>query len=72
MDYTINDLAVACMKNDILILPVRLYHINQYSLLPLIHKDPFDRMIVATASSEKLTLISKDRQLSAYNYEVIR
>jgi PIN domain nuclease of toxin-antitoxin system len=71
LEYTINDLAVACLKNNIQIFPVRLYHISQYSLLPLIHKDPFDRMIVATAYSDKLTLISKDRQLSAYNIEVI-
>lgn len=71
LDYTINNLAAACEKNNIEILPVRLYYLNQLSLLPLIHRDPFDRMIVATAYSDHLTLISKDKQLSAYNIQVI-
>jgi len=69
--YTIDNLAAACIKNNIQILPVRLYHLNQLSLLPLIHQDPFDRMIVATAYSDKLILVSKDKQLSAYNIQVI-
>lgn len=71
LDYTIDMLAAACIKNNIQILPVRLYHLNQLSLFPLIHKDPFDRMIVATAYADKLTLVSKDKQLSAYNIQVI-
>lgn len=57
LDYTINDLAAACLKNNIEILSVRLYNLSQLSLLPLIHRDPFDRMIVATAYGDKLTLI---------------
>ena len=71
LDYTIDKLAAACIKNNIQILSVRLYHLNQPSVLPLIHKDPFDRMIVATAYADSLTLVSKDRQLSAYNIQVI-
>ena len=72
LKYGIDDLTEACIRNNIQIVPIRLYYLNQLSLLPLIHKDPFDRMIVATAYCDHLTLISKDKQLSAYNIPVIR
>jgi PIN domain nuclease of toxin-antitoxin system len=34
--------------------------------LPWHHRDPFDRMLVAQATVERLTLLSVDRQLAAY------
>jgi PIN domain nuclease of toxin-antitoxin system len=34
--------------------------------LPLIHRDPFDRLIIAEALKEKLTVITKDRQFERY------
>jgi PIN domain nuclease of toxin-antitoxin system len=35
--------------------------------LPVIHRDPFDRMIVAQALVEGVTVLSSDTQLDAYN-----
>ena len=46
IDYSLNDIASYCLHNNISIHPVSLTYLNQYSLLPLIHRDPFDRMIV--------------------------
>ena len=71
LEYSLDDIAAYCLDNNILIKPILLYYLNQYSILPLIHKDPFDRMIVATAYADSLTLVSKDKQLSAYNIQVI-
>ncbi|MCW3110078.1 MAG: PilT protein-like protein [Segetibacter sp.] len=71
IDYTLYEIASYCLDNNIIILPVSLIYINQYSLLPLIHRDPFDRMIVATSYCDEMTLVSKDKQLSAYNISVI-
>jgi PIN domain nuclease of toxin-antitoxin system len=34
--------------------------------LPLIHKDPFDRALVAQAMSERITLLTSDRVLARY------
>ena len=34
--------------------------------LPRVHKDPFDRMLVAQAITERLTLVSKDEQFHRY------
>jgi len=39
--------------------------------LPLHHKDPFDRMILAQAITGKLTLMSDDSKFSAYDCTVI-
>lgn len=71
IDYSLEEIASYCLDNNIVILPISLSYINQYSLLPLIHRDPFDRMIVATCYFEKLTLVSKDKQLCEYNISVI-
>jgi len=34
--------------------------------LPFLHKDPFDRLIIATALSDSLTVISADQQFKSY------
>lgn len=39
--------------------------------LPLIHRDPFDRLLVATAMQEKVAILSKDRMMMEYGVEVI-
>ena len=39
--------------------------------LPLHHRDPFDRMLVAQASLEGLTLMTSDARLKAYNVPVL-
>ena len=41
-------------------------HIAALRPLPLLHNDPFDRMLVAQAMAEKMTLITSDRRLAAY------
>lgn len=39
--------------------------------LPRHHSDPFDRMLVAQAQSEKLTLVTGDAKLAAYDVRVL-
>ena len=48
------------------LLPIKLDHILVLLQLPPIHKDPFDRMLVAQAKSEKLKLLSNDPQVKQY------
>ena len=47
-------------------LPVLGVHCEQLARLPLLHRDPFDRMIVAQAMAEPMRLMTGDSQLSAY------
>jgi PIN domain nuclease of toxin-antitoxin system len=39
--------------------------------LPLIHNDPFDRMLIAQAIIERLTLVTRDNIIPKYNVDVI-
>jgi PIN domain nuclease of toxin-antitoxin system len=57
-------------KNRIESIPIMDAHAFQAGLLPLHHRDPFDRMLVAQAQVESLGLISNDQQLLFYDVEV--
>ena len=54
------------LANDIHLLPMEPRHIEPLTALPFHHKDPFDRLIVATALVDNLTLVSADATLDAY------
>jgi PIN domain nuclease of toxin-antitoxin system len=41
------------------------------SVLPLLHRDPFDRLIVAQAIGNSLTLMTSDRELAAYGLPIV-
>jgi PIN domain nuclease of toxin-antitoxin system len=43
-----------------------LEHVEEVGALPLHHRDPFDRMLVAQARVEDLTLVTGDRRIAAY------
>jgi PIN domain nuclease of toxin-antitoxin system len=58
-------------NNDLNILPVTLAHALKVGDLPLHHKDPFDRLLVAQAIVEDFTLITKEPILSQYEAKVI-
>ena len=57
--------------NDIGLIKIETSHIWQLELLPYIHKDPFDRLLVSQAQCEKLTLISRDGHIKEYNVQTI-
>jgi PIN domain nuclease of toxin-antitoxin system len=51
------------------LLPLTLAHVDEVGALPLHHRDPFDRMLVAQARVENLTLVTGDRRLAAYDVQ---
>ena len=53
-------------------LPVRFAHAMAAGRLPLIHRDPFDRMLVAQARCEDLTLVTRDPRCQQYEVTVLR
>ncbi|MGB5593239.1 MAG: type II toxin-antitoxin system VapC family toxin [Crocosphaera sp.] len=53
-------------SSDILLLPITFIDTLQISRLPLHHRDPFDRMLIAQAINKSLILISRDTQFDAY------
>lgn len=53
------------------LLDVRPGHVIRVEQLPLHHKDPFDRLLVAQALSEPLTLVTADEQVGRYGEPVM-
>ena len=52
-------------------LPITLEHGRRAGKLPGAHKDPFDRMLIAQAQSEGLTIVSNERAFDPYGIERI-
>jgi PIN domain nuclease of toxin-antitoxin system len=48
------------------LLPIEMTHIEMLSHLPLHHRDPFDRLIIAQALAENLTVVTRDRAFALY------
>ncbi|WP_370632792.1 type II toxin-antitoxin system VapC family toxin [Pedobacter sp. MC2016-14] len=71
LDYTIDELIKSCVINNIFILPIQIEYLKVLKDLPLIHRDPFDRIIVATAIDMNYKLISRDSNVSKYAIDVI-
>jgi PIN domain nuclease of toxin-antitoxin system len=59
------------VETGIPILPIRSSHVLALGRLPGVHKDPFDRILVAQAVVENLPIISKDTVLAQYGIAVI-
>jgi PIN domain nuclease of toxin-antitoxin system len=53
-------------------LPITVIHAWLAAKLPRHHSDPFDRMLVAQASFESLTLVTADPQLAVYGVPILR
>lgn len=59
-------------NNNILLLHIDEKHILKTKSLPLLHKDPFDRMIVAQTIVENLCLFTRDKVLREYSKKLIK
>lgn len=57
--------------NDIELLPIEFDHTLQFVSLPLHHRDPFDRLIIAQAMTEAMTVITKDENFKHYPIEIV-
>lgn len=53
-------------------LPIAIEHVLEVENLPRHHADPFDRLLIAQARRENLTLITADQQFEHYDVRVIR
>lgn len=58
-------------ENNLQILPIELDYIYALSLLPHHHNDPFDRLLIAQAKAESMTLVTVDKKICRYDLEII-
>jgi PIN domain nuclease of toxin-antitoxin system len=52
-------------------LPIRATHVTALAALPMLHKDPFDRILIAQAIAEGLVFVTNDEHISAYPVRTI-
>ncbi len=74
MDYPENALAyldLGLRELNAVILPFEQQHALAGAQLPHHHRDPFDRMLIAQALHEGLSVVTADRQWAAYGVNVI-
>lgn len=71
IDATASLVAAHLADSAIPILPVELGHLNLLEQLPLIHRDPFDRMLVAQSLALSATIMTDDAIIGAYGVPTI-
>lgn len=64
-------LDIALEKSNFQSLDITLVHTQIAGALPAIHYDPFDRMLIAQAKIERLSLLTHDKKLKKYEAKVI-
>ena len=63
-------LAKQMEQNRIAMLGIRAAHLEALETLPPLHRDPFDRMLVAQALSERMPMLSVDKGIKKYGVKV--
>jgi PIN domain nuclease of toxin-antitoxin system len=65
-DFDPSKLRRGLLNNGYVELPVVSEHAIAVQSLPILHKDPIDRLLVAQATVEGITLLTSDRQVAKY------
>lgn len=66
-----NDLLEQLERAGVDLLPITPRHANRVGALPLHHRDPFDRLLIAQAESERFAIVTGDDELARYGIEVV-
>jgi len=65
------DLAAALKRNYFLPLDITVSHALRAGQLPRHHEDPFDRMLIAQAQEERLTIVTHDPRFEPYKVQLL-
>lgn len=71
ISQTIEKIVEIIPENGFEILPILPRHLVELSRLPFIHRDPFDRILIAQLKSEDIHFVSKDEVLDNYRIKRI-
>jgi PIN domain nuclease of toxin-antitoxin system len=58
-------------QNQMDVLPIQMSHALRVQELPPLHRDPFDRMLVAQAQLERLPILTADPSIARYDVETL-
>ena len=71
LEQSVVEIAEICEKNHITLLGIMPEHCRRTEELPFIHRDPFDRLLIAQALEEELALVSKDQYAPQYGVRTV-
>ena len=71
LDVPFSELRTVVKKLGFEWLPIEFEHTLQVTSLPLLHRDPFDRMLIAQALVEQLTVVTRDPWFPQYGVPVV-
>ena len=60
-----------CEQSDVAILPITGEHVMEIGNLPMVHKDPFDRLMIAQALCEGMRFLTHDKLVGEYDLPFI-
>jgi PIN domain nuclease of toxin-antitoxin system len=66
-----DELEAVIREESFQVIGIGLQHLRQMELLPALHRDPFDRMLIAQALTEGAPLVTNDHALLAYGVPTV-
>ena len=67
-----HDLESSVYQSGFRWLPIQYHHIDRLKTLPLLHHDPFDRLLICQALEEGMTLVTADGMIHQYDVSLLR
>jgi PIN domain nuclease of toxin-antitoxin system len=71
LEFPLDLMETEITNNHFTPLPINISHIRQTAQLPMFHRDPFDRMLIAQALTESLILVTRDELLAGYGVRTL-
>lgn len=65
------DLETMIADEGFSVLAITFAHLRELGSLPRLHRDPFDRMMIAQALAEGIPIATRDRQFGAYGIQIV-
>jgi PIN domain nuclease of toxin-antitoxin system len=66
-DGGVTSLRAMIEANGWVVIPIAQSHLEGLAGLPFLHRDPFDRLLIATALSERMTIVTADENIHRYD-----
>ena len=71
IEMSVPEIEEECIRRDICILPIRSSAIERVKSLPPIHRDPFDRLLIAQALEDGMAIVTRDGAIPRYPIQTI-
>ena len=66
IELTVPEIEMQCRERQISILQIRSTDIERMKSLPDIHRDPFDRLLIAQTLEDEMTIVTRDKTIPQY------